>query len=418
MTAYARLLRRRGATPVLLLSLLARLPVAMVPLGLVLLIRAERGSFAAAGLVAGAFAVGTAAGSPVWGRAMDARGQSTLLAAGSVIGAVLVAALALLPGTAAPLALLTVVALLAGAAMPPVTPAARVAWRALLADGDGDGDRDGDGDGDGESNGGDLRTALALDAAAVEVLFVGGPVLVGLALAHSGAAAPVLLAAVLQAVGGIGYAATAAARSVRPVAAERENGTGRLRLDGLAGPLAVGTALAVAFGITDTALAATAQEILHNPSRVGLLFTATAGGSALGGVLYGTRHLPAAAERRALPVLLGTVTAGLLAVPFGLQAGVPLWAVLVLLLLTGLCIAPSLIIVMAEIDRAAPPGRTSEAQAWLTTATLVGASAGTPIGGVVVDLLGVPGGYIAGALGAGAACALGWYAGWRGKRWA
>jgi len=410
VTAYARLLRRRGATPVLLLSLLARLPVAMVPLGLVLLIRAERGSFAAAGLVAGAFAVGTAAGSPVWGRAMDARGQSTLLAAGSVTAAVLVATLALLPGTATPLALLTVVALLAGAAMPPVTPAARVAWRALFADGDGDGD--------GESNGGDLRTALALDAAAVEVLFVGGPVLVGLALAHSGAAAPVLLAAVLQAVGGIGYAATAAARSVRPVAAERENGTGRLRLDGLAGPLAVGTALAVAFGITDTALAATAQEILHNPSRVGLLFTAIAGGSALGGVLYGTRHLPAAAERRALPVLLGTVTAGLLAVPFGLRVGAPLPAVLVLLLLTGLCIAPSLIIVMAEIDRAAPPGRTSEAQAWLTTATLVGASAGTPVGGVVVDLLGVPGGYIAGALAAGAACALGWYAGWRGKRWA
>jgi MFS family permease len=203
VTAYARLLRRRGATPVLLLSLLARLPVAMVPLGLVLLIRAERGSFAAAGLVAGAFAVGTAAGSPAWGRAMDARGQSALLAAGSVTGAVLVAALALLPGTAAPLALLTGVALLAGCALPPVTPAARSAWRSLL----------------GESA--DLRAALALDAAAVEMLFVGGPVLVGLAFAQSGAVAPVLLAAVLQAAGGAGYAATAAARSVRPAAGRR-----------------------------------------------------------------------------------------------------------------------------------------------------------------------------------------------------
>ena len=400
MTAYARLLRRRGATPVLLLSLLARLPVAMVPLGLVLLVRAERGSFAAAGLVAGAFAVGTAAGSPAWGRAMDARGQSALLATGSILGAVLVATLALLPGTAVPLALLTVAALLAGGALPPVTPAARTAWRALL----------------GES--GDLRTALALDAAAVEVLFVGGPVLVGVALAHSGAAAPVLLAALLQAVGGVGYAATSAARSVRPAAVARDRGAGRLRLDGLAGPLAVGTALAVAFGITDTALAATAQEVLHDASRVGLLFTAIAGGSALGGILYGTRHLPAATERRALPVLLGTVTAGLLAVPFGLRVGAPLPAVLVLLLLTGLCIAPSLIIVMAEIDRAAAPGRTSEAQAWLTTATLVGASAGTPVGGLVVDVFGVPGGYVAGALAAGAACVLGWYAGWRGKRWA
>jgi MFS family permease len=400
VTAYARLLRRRGATPVLLLSLLARLPVAMVPLGLVLLIRAERGSFAAAGLVAGAFAVGTAAGSPAWGRAMDARGQSGLLAAGSVTGAVLVAALALLPGTAAPLALLTGVALLVGCALPPVTPAARSAWRSLL----------------GESA--DLRAALALDAAAVEMLFVGGPVLVGLAFAQSGAVAPVLLAAVLQAAGGAGYAATAAARSVRPAAERRDIGAGRLRLDGLAGPLAVGTALAVAFGIIDTTLAATAQEILHDASRVGLLFTALAGGSALGGVLYGTRHLPATTERRALPILLGTVTAGLLAVPLALRAGVALPAVLVLLLCTGFCIAPSLIIVMAEIDRAAPPDRTSEAQAWLATAMLVGASAGTPVGGLVVDLLGVPAGYVAGALGAGAACFLGWHAGRLGKRWA
>jgi predicted MFS family arabinose efflux permease len=241
-------------------------------------------------------------------------------------------------------------------------------------------------------------------------------VLVGLALAQSGDAAPVLLAAVLQVVGGIGYAATAGARAVRPATAVRDRGAGRLRLKGLTGPLAAGTALAVAFGITDTALAATAQEVLHDASRVGMLFTAIAGGSALGGVLYGTRHLTAAAERRALPVLLGTVTVGLLAVPLALLAHIPLPAILVLLLLTGLCIAPSLIVVMAEIDRAAPPGRTSEAQAWLATTMLLGASTGTSAGGVVIDLLGVPIGYVTGGLAVGAACLLAWYGRGLGRR--
>ena len=71
---------------------------------------------------------------------------------------------------------------------------------------------------------------------------------------------------------------------------------------------------------------------------------------------------------------------------------------------------------MAEIDRGAPIGRTSEAQAWLATAMLVGASAGTPTGGVVVDLLSVPAGFVADALAAGAACLLAWYARGLGKR--
>ena len=197
LAGYGRLLRRRGVPSALLLSLVARLPVAMVPLGLVLLVRAERGSFTAAGIVAGAFAIGTAVGSPAWGRTMDARGQSAPLAIGSTVSAVLIAALALLPGTAAPLMLVAAVALLAGGALPPVTPAARAAWRKLF----------------GED--GSLRAALSLDAAAVETLFVGGPVLVGLILAHGGEAATILLAALLQAVGGIGYAATPAARAVR-----------------------------------------------------------------------------------------------------------------------------------------------------------------------------------------------------------
>ena len=392
LIGYGRLLRRRGAAPALLLSLVARLPMAMVPLGLVLLVRAERGSFTAAGIVAGAFAVGTAVGSPAWGRTMDVRGQSAPLAIGSTVSALLIAALALLPGTAAPLLLVAAVALLAGGALPPVTPAARAAWRKLF----------------GED--GSVRAALSLDAAAVETLFVGGPVLVGLILAHGGEAATVLLAALLQAVGGVGYAATPAARAVRPSAAAEPAASGRLRIRHLAGPVGIAAALSVAFGITDTALAATAREVLHDATRVGLLFTAIAGGSALGGIIYGTRHQSHETERRALPGLLAAVTVGLLAVPVSLWAAAALPVVLLLLLLTGLCIAPSLIIVMAQVDRVVPTGRTSEAQAWLATASLVGASAGTPVGGLVVDLLGVPAAYATAALAAGVACLLALYA--------
>src|SRR5688500_6949218 len=98
-----------GALRILGSSVIARLPLAM--LGIALLVHAHDlpGSFAAAGLVAGASAVATGAGGPLLGRLVDRRGQTAVLVPSVLATAGLLAVAAALPA-GAPLALVVVLA--------------------------------------------------------------------------------------------------------------------------------------------------------------------------------------------------------------------------------------------------------------------------------------------------------------------
>ena len=71
-----------GALRLAAVSIIARLPMAMLSIGLLVHVRHLTGSFAAAGIVAGAFAVSLGVGGPLLGRLVDRRGQTTVLLAG------------------------------------------------------------------------------------------------------------------------------------------------------------------------------------------------------------------------------------------------------------------------------------------------------------------------------------------------
>jgi hypothetical protein len=61
---YAAVLRTPHVTPLLVASMLARLPYGLFGLAVILYLAEARGSYAVAGLVNGAFAVGAAVGVP------------------------------------------------------------------------------------------------------------------------------------------------------------------------------------------------------------------------------------------------------------------------------------------------------------------------------------------------------------------
>lgn len=408
VAVYGTVLRRPGTGLTFAASVLARLPIAMAPLGMVLLVERTSGSYATAGAVTAAFAVGTAAGAPVWGRAMDARAQARVLAPAVTASAALLAVLALSAPRGAPAAVLAGTALAAGLTFPPFSAAMRASWRVLLADP------------------GHRRAGYALDAAAVEALFVLGPLLLSGLLVALPTAGPLLVTAAVLLVGGLGYAATGSARQDprdRSPGAAPAGAAGAAGAAGTAGTaevgappaaralltsapllavLASGLAMALAFGATDTSLAATARTVLGDDAALGLLFAAIAGGSTLGGLAYGALggHRSGA---RLLPVLLGVFGAGLGGVALVLAApGSPPTPVLLgVLFVVGLVIAPSLIIQQALVDGLSPAGRTTEAQAWLSTAVTTGGALGTAAGGAVIEAAGV-----AAAFGA-AAAALG-----------
>lgn len=389
LATYAGVLRQRTVLAPFLAAVLARLPIAMTPLAIVLLVQAERGSYGIAGVVTGAFALGTAAGAPVWGRLMDRHGQTRVLVPTVLTSALLIAGLAIGTVVDVPSAVLVVVAAAAGGSFPPFSAAMRSTWRRLLPEGPA------------------RRAGFALDAVAVESLFVGGPLFLSLLLLISPPVAPLLVTAALLAAGGLSYSWAPAVRSQRPISAAeplhtpvsgtgvpptagRAGGGARVMTGALPLVLAISAVMAVGFGVIDTSIAATARQVLGDPASLGVLFAAIAGASVVGGLLYGTRS-SSDREHRRLPLALGMFAVSLAPVPFLLEAGRPsLWSLLPLLFLAGLAIAPALIMLQHLVDGSAPAGRSNEAQAWLSTSNTAGGAAGTAAAGLLIDAHGVP----------------------------
>ena len=69
MQRFARVLRAPDVARLLGAAVLARMPIGIDSLGIVLFVRAETGSFARAGLVAAAFGLGVGFSAPILGPA-------------------------------------------------------------------------------------------------------------------------------------------------------------------------------------------------------------------------------------------------------------------------------------------------------------------------------------------------------------
>src|SRR3954471_8149513 len=76
---YARILRAPHVLALMVSALVARLPIGIDSLALVLFLRQKTGSYAAAGIVSAAFALGGGAGAPLSGRLVDRFGQGPVL---------------------------------------------------------------------------------------------------------------------------------------------------------------------------------------------------------------------------------------------------------------------------------------------------------------------------------------------------
>ena len=76
---YVRLFAVPGARAFSFVGWISRLPLPMIGLGALLLVEGETGSYGLAGAVAGALALSFSVASPQWARAMDRRGQGSVL---------------------------------------------------------------------------------------------------------------------------------------------------------------------------------------------------------------------------------------------------------------------------------------------------------------------------------------------------
>ena len=122
LRGYASVLGHGPAVRPFLAAVIARLPVGMAGLGMIVLIQQVRGNYSVAGVVTAAFALATAVSAPFWGRAMDRAGQPKVLVGTGVASSAALAALALAAvGGAGNLALILLAAL-TGLLFPPISP--------------------------------------------------------------------------------------------------------------------------------------------------------------------------------------------------------------------------------------------------------------------------------------------------------
>ncbi|MFG1807121.1 MFS transporter [Streptomyces sp. NPDC049040] len=375
-TGYADLLRTPHVGRLLGGTLLGRLPNAMAALAIVLFLRSQGAGYGLAGALSAVYGCSVAVGQPLLGRAVDRRGQPRVMAGAALLSA---AGFALLAATGpGPLPLATAAVALAGVATPPLEGGLRALWPDVL----GGGDR--------------VQRAYALDAAAQEVLFTLGPLLVTLIVAAASQAAAVMVTGLLGLAGTLVVVTAAPSRRWR--AAEREaHWLGALRSAGLA--VLLGAFFFVGIALGALSLAAVAYGDAHGGGPVAAYVLAANGVGALaGGLGYGARNWPGTPEGRlrALGVALAVCYP-----PLALVPGVP-W-MLVLAALSGLFLAPALACGFLVVDRHAPAGTVTEAFSWVVTSVGVGAALGTAAAGVAAAHGGAAGGF--GVAGGGMAVA-------------
>jgi MFS family permease len=361
---YAELLRVPHVAALVASTLLARLPIGINALAMVLFLRHETGSFAIAGAVAGGLAAGGGLGAPVVGRLVDRFGARVLLPL-AVLHAVMLGLLVLGGKDGAPTLALVAAGVIAGASVPPTSSVQRTLWPLLL------GERD------------DLRqAAFALDSVGIELLFISGPLLTGViaAVASPEAALGVSAAAVLG--GTIAFLAQPIVRdAVRGSGIAKRDLVGALRSPGVRTIVLTSIPPGIGLGICEVALPAFSYE-QGAAQRAGLILAIWSFGSAIGGVVYGAIRRPDLQRMHIVVSLLLPLTL----VP--LAAAPSLAAMAVLVIPAGLFISPLLATRNEMIGWVAPADAQTEAYTWPQTAFVGGIAVGSAVAGGIVEASG------------------------------
>lgn len=359
--AYRRILARPHVLALCATSVLARLPVGMGAVALVIFIHDRSGSFGTAGLAAGAFTIGLGATSPLLGRLVDRRGPRPVLIPSALVAALGLLAVVALGEAGAGTAPLVLAAAVAGCGTPPVGGLLRQLWPRLVEEGD-------------------LVNGYVIDSLLIEVFFVAGPLLTGLLAATVGPASPLLVAAGAGLIGAIWFAAIPVLGSVEPAPAEHRTRAGALASPAIRLLVVTGVPIGITFGVLDVVLPAFGAE--HGNSALGGPFVAaTATGSAIGALVYGSqahRFRNPAQGSIALAIYQPLVVLPLLLADSNL-------AMFLLAPLTGSYIAPASNIRNQIAQAAMPPGTGTEAFTWLALSLTVGASAGAALAGPLVQ---------------------------------
>ena len=352
------------------LALVARLPYAMVVVGVLTLVVAGRGSLALGGLNSAMVGIGAATCGPLLGAAVDRFGQRRVLLAVSVASTAALGAMAWVVYSPLPDAAVLAVAFLVGATAPQIAPLSRSRLVAIISACVVPGRRVRV-----------LNSTMAYESAADEIVFIVGPVVAGVLAVAVDPWAPVVAAAALTLV-------FVSAFALHPSAATAQASAGRTPAAGSVRELARPGVVVIVVGILGVGLffgsmltSLTSFMGDHGrPEEAGLVYAAMGVGSAalaLGVALFPVGFTSAA---RWL-VFGGVMLVGALALP-GVSS---VTGMVVALLVIGLGIGPTLVTQYGLGARRSPVGRSATVMTLLGSAVILGQSLASAITGNVAE---------------------------------
>jgi MFS family permease len=370
LRAYRKLLSDRHAVAFSLAGFVARLPLSMTGIGIVLLVSLTTGSFGRAGLLAAAATLTGAVVAPLWGRATDRSGQAVVLLLAVAINTFSVALLVTAIELRWPLAVSLAAAIGIGLGFTLAGSAVRARWTLRLKESPL------------------LHTAFALEAMVDEVVFIIGPILVTFLATVFHPALGISISAVIGLLGAVALAAQRRTqpptRSTRPGHERSAQFPWRVLL-----PVSIACgALGMIFGGMEVNIVAFAKEAGVLP-YAGLILTAWSFGSLVAGAVTGAIVWRASPARR-FRVSASLLALSLLPLPFVGHPGV----VALLLILSGMAIAPTLIASVGVTQSAVDQSRLTEAFAWTSTGLAGGVAAGAAAVGYIIDRSGAQAGFV------------------------
>jgi MFS family permease len=362
LSAYRDLWKTHGVVALLTSALVARMPVLATMVPLSFLAKDAAGNFGWAGVVAGAYSVGTAVASVVWSRMADRKGARKVVIGTGMAWGLWMAVLALMPYSW--YRLLPIAAVLAGVFVSPVTSALRANWPRIV-------------------HGSRLRAVYSLDATAQELLFVFGPLLGAVMVSFASPRAGLLACAVTAAAAIWWFGLNQRTDVPHDEAAGPRPTAWQLIFHPHRTPILIAWAcLVMGFASMSLGMVAVADE--HgNRLIAGILETVAAVGSVTGGVINGA--LPGgrtSAVWRRMLVFSALVAACIFATGSVLALAVAMFA-------TGCMIAPTVAALYERVGALTPTAAHTEIFGWTQSGGMVGSAIGSAVAGAVVEAFGV-----------------------------
>jgi predicted MFS family arabinose efflux permease len=348
-------------------ALVGRTAYALVFLPLLYAVQEGTGSIALAGTAVAIYGATASFLAPARALLIDRYGARPVLTTLILAFGLMLTAIAGTSLFEGPTAAFLVLAGLAGSVAPPLGPSMRVAWGTLTPEDQL------------------LRKSLSLDAVIEELLYLAGPAAAGLALAVIAPGHALLVPAALVIVGGLTFVATPTVGAMRargPVASKSDRGRSLLFQPRFVGMLLPAL---VAGAISGTISVAVPVVLAGNggPAAAGLALGLFAGGSAVGGLLFGAMQVPGSPARQLITLASGLlIGASLIAVVTGIMA------VSLVLAAAGLFFSPVMIVAYVAAHAAGGEHRQNAATTWVNTSHNLGGAGGSALAGILIQLRG------------------------------